>query len=106
MYMLPVQSHVGPQLKVQHAVKEICHPSELAGAQHAPVMRPPFTFSRNSWPGFELSSRAHAGPRAAAVDPERVGLLVSLSELSMLLSSSQILATRPVAAISAPMSRL
>jgi hypothetical protein len=27
-YMLPLPSHKGPQLKIQHAVKENCHPSE------------------------------------------------------------------------------
>jgi hypothetical protein len=37
-------------------------------------MRPPFTFRRNLWPSFEFSPHACAGPRAAAVEDEGVGL--------------------------------
>ncbi len=67
-------------------------------AQHAPVVRPPSTFSRIVRPGFEFSPRARAGPRAAAVRVEGFilpGVLVMLSTLSC---SSQILATRSAAA--------
>jgi hypothetical protein len=46
-----------------------CH-----GAQHTPVVRPPFTFGRILRPGFEFSPRARAGPRAAAVEDEGFGL--------------------------------
>ncbi len=68
------------------------------GAQHAPVVRPPFTFGHIVWPGFEFSPLARAGPRAAVVKVEWFvlpGVLVMLSTLSC---SSQILATRSVAA--------
>jgi hypothetical protein len=68
------------------------------GAQHNPVVRPPSTFGRIVWPGFEFSPRVHAGPRAAVVRVEGFvlpGVLVMLSTLSC---SSQILATRSVAA--------
>ncbi len=44
------------------------------GAQHAPVVRPPFTFGCILWLGFEFSPRARAGPRAAAVGDEGFGL--------------------------------
>jgi hypothetical protein len=43
-------------------------------AQHAPVMRPPFTFGCNLRPGFKFSPFACAGPRAAALGDEGVGL--------------------------------
>jgi hypothetical protein len=54
----------------------------------APVMRPPFTFGHNLWPGFELSPCARAGPRIAAVGDEGVGLsdeLVSAQHAVVLL---------------------
>jgi hypothetical protein len=49
-------------------------PVSCRGAQHAPVMRPPFTFASNLWPGFEFSPHTRAGPRAAALGDEGVGL--------------------------------
>ncbi len=66
-------------------------------AQHAPVVRPPFTFGRILQPGFEFSPRARAGPGAAAVEDEGFGHSGVLVMLSTLPYSSQILATRPVA---------
>jgi hypothetical protein len=44
------------------------------GAQHAPVVKPPFTFRCNLQTGFEFSPCAHAGPKVAAVEDERAGL--------------------------------
>jgi hypothetical protein len=76
------------------------------GAQHSPVVKPPFTFGCILWPGFKFSPGAHAGPRAAAVEYEGVGLTGVLVMLSMLSSSSQILASWPAATISPSTSRL
>jgi hypothetical protein len=73
-------------------------PVNRCGAQHAPVVRPPFTFGCILRPGFEFSPRPRAGPRAAAVEDEGLGLSGVLVMLSMVPYSSQILATRPVAA--------
>jgi hypothetical protein len=42
--------------------------------QHVPVVRPPFTYGHILQPGFEFSPHAHAGPEAAVVDDEGVGL--------------------------------
>ncbi len=74
------------------------------GAQHAPVVRPPFTFSHILRPCFEFSPCACVWPRAAADEDEGVGLHGMLVMLSMLSYSSQILATQPIAA--SPTSRL
>jgi hypothetical protein len=63
----------------------LVHP---CGAQHAPVVRPPFTFGKNLWPGFEFFPCAHARPRAAASGDEEVGLsneLVSAQHATVLL---------------------
>ncbi len=79
-------------------------PVNRHGAQHAPVMRPPFTFGRILQPGFEFSPRARAGPKAAAVEGEGFGLPGVLVMLSTLSYSSQILATRSVAASLRPRS--
>ncbi len=68
------------------------------GAQHTPVVRPPFTFGRILPPGFKFSPRARAGPRAAAVENEGFGLPGVLVMLSMLSYSSQIFTTWSVAA--------
>jgi hypothetical protein len=62
-------------------------------AQHAPVMRPSFTFGCIIWPGFEFSLCACAGLRAIAVEDEGFGLSGVLVMLSTLPYSSQILAT-------------
>ncbi len=43
-------------------------------AQHAPVMRPRFTFGCNLRPVFKFSPHARAGPRTAAVEDEGVSL--------------------------------
>ncbi len=51
----------------QHAVKRAAIPVNRHGAQHIPVVRPPFTF------GFEFSLSARARPEAAVVDDEGVG---------------------------------
>ncbi len=48
------------------------HPGEPPWGQHAPVVRPPFTFGRNL--RFRASPCARAGPKAAAVKVEGVGL--------------------------------
>jgi hypothetical protein len=45
----------------QRAVKRAAIPVNRLGAQHIPVVRPPFTFGRILWPGFEFSPRARAG---------------------------------------------
>ncbi len=102
----PLPAHVGTQQGVQSAIKRTAILVNRHGAQHAQVVRPPFTFGRILWPGFEFSPRAQAGPRAAVVDDEGVSLPGELFRLSTLSSSFQIYATRPVAAISPPMSRL
>ncbi len=75
------------------------------GAQHAPVVRPPFTFGHILRPGFEFSPCACDWPRASVVGDEGVGLPGELFRRT-LSSSSKILTTRPVAAISLPTSRL
>ncbi len=67
------------------------------GAQHAPVVRPPFTFGHIVRPGFEFSPRACAGPRAAVVEDEGFALPGVLGMLSTLSCSSQILAMRSMA---------
>jgi hypothetical protein len=94
----PFQSHVGPQRRVQRAMKYFSVPVNRRGAQHAPVVRPPSTFGRIVWPGFEFSPHARAGPRAAVVKDEGFVLPGVLVMLSMLSCSSQILATQSVAA--------
>jgi hypothetical protein len=58
----------------QRAVKRAAIPVNRCGAQHIPVVRPPFIFDRILRPGFEFSPRARAGPEAAVVDDEGVGL--------------------------------
>jgi hypothetical protein len=67
----PTQAH---QQKVQCAVKEIWHPGEPPWGSARSSLRPPFTFGRNLRPSFEFSPCALAGPRAAAVENEGVGL--------------------------------
>jgi hypothetical protein len=44
------------------------------GAQHALVMKPPYTFGRNLQLSFDFSPHARAGPRAAALGDEGVCL--------------------------------
>jgi hypothetical protein len=56
----------------QLAVKRAAIPVDHCGAQHIPVVRPPSTFGRILRPCFEF--RARAGPEAAVVDDEGVGL--------------------------------
>ncbi len=58
----------------QRAVKRAAIPVNRHGAQHVPVVRPPFTFGRILRLGFEFSPRARARPEAAVVDDEGVGL--------------------------------
>jgi hypothetical protein len=82
MYMLLFQSRVGPQQQDQRAVKRAAIPVNRHGVQHMPVVRPPFTFGRILRPSFEFSSRAPAGPQAAVVDDERVGLSDELFRLT------------------------
>ncbi len=61
-YVLPFPSHVGLQLKVQQAVKEINHPGEpLWGSAHS-IHVTPIHFRHLLQPGFQFSPRAHAGP--------------------------------------------
>jgi hypothetical protein len=63
-------------------------PVNRRGAQHAPVVRPPFTFGHNLRPGFEFSPHARAGPRAAALDNKGASLsdqLVSAQHAVILL---------------------
>jgi hypothetical protein len=67
-------------------------PVNRLGAQHAPAVRPLFTFSHNLQPGFEFSPHARAGPRAAALGDEGVSLsgeLVSAQHTVVLLSDSR-----------------
>jgi hypothetical protein len=77
MYMLPFQSTHGP---VRSSVqwKSSAIPVNRWGAQHTPVVRPPFTFGCNLWSGFKFSPGAHARPRAAAVGDDEVGLFGEL----------------------------
>jgi hypothetical protein len=89
----------------QRAVKRAAIPVNCRGAQHVPVVRPPFTVGRILRPGFEFSPRAHAGPQAAVVDDDGRSSWRTIQG-DTLLSSSQILATRPVVTISLPTSRL
>jgi hypothetical protein len=91
----------------QRAVKGAAIPVDCHGAQHVPVVRPPSTYSRILRPGFEFSPRACAGPEAAVVDDEglRGRSLWRTIQAITLPSSSQILTTRPVVAISLPTSR-
>jgi hypothetical protein len=79
-------------------------PVNYHGAQHAPVVGTPFTFGRNLRPSFVFSPCAHAGPRAAAVGDEDVGLTGKLVRAQHAAVLPQILATWPVAAISTPTS--
>jgi hypothetical protein len=74
----------------QRAVKRSAIAVNRRGAQHVPVVRPPFTFGCILRPGFVFSPRARARPKAAVVDDEGVVFL----------------AMRPVFAISPPTSRL
>jgi hypothetical protein len=69
-------------------------PVNRRGAQHAPVVRPPFTFGHIVRPGFKFFPRARAGPRAAVVEDEGFVLPGMRSTLSC---SSQILTTRSAA---------
>jgi hypothetical protein len=86
--------------------KENCHPGELLWGSVCSSCEAPIHFQPFLQPGFEFSPRAHAGPRAAVVDNEEVGLPGELFKLSTLKSSSQILAAWPRAAISPPTSIL
>jgi hypothetical protein len=58
----------------QCAVKKAAIPVNRRGAQHIPVVSPPFTFGCILRPGFEFSPCACAGPEAAVVDDEGIGL--------------------------------
>jgi hypothetical protein len=81
-------------------------PVNRHGAQHTPIVRPPFTFGFNLQPGFEISPRARAGPRAAALADEGVGLsgeLVSAQQAVVLLPEP---CHGPVDAISPSTTRL
>jgi hypothetical protein len=63
----------GPPITAPISVQSRERPSRR-GAQHVPVVRPPSTFGRILWPGFEFSPRARAGSEVAVVDDEGVGL--------------------------------
>ncbi len=74
-YVLLFQATWAPSNRTnQRAVKRAAIPVDRRGAQHVPGVRPPSTFSRILRPGFEFSPRARAGPEAAVVDDEVVGL--------------------------------
>jgi hypothetical protein len=77
--VLPFQSHAGPQRRVQCAMYSSLVPLNRHGAQHAPVVRTPFTFGRIVRPGFEFSPRARAGPRAAVAEVEGLSFLACWS---------------------------
>jgi hypothetical protein len=68
------QSRVGPQQQDQRAVKRAAIPVNRRGAQHVPVVMPPFNFGRILRPSFEFSSCARAGPEAAVEDDEGIDL--------------------------------
>ncbi len=88
MYVLPFQSHVGPQQKVQCGMKENCHPGELPWGSACSSREAPFTFGYNLQPGFQFFPCARAGPRAVAVEDEGLGLpgvLVSAQHTVILL---------------------
>jgi hypothetical protein len=61
------------------AVKRAAIPVNRRGAQHVPVVRPPFTFGRILWPSFKFSPHARAGPEAAVVDDEGSVFLANYS---------------------------
>jgi hypothetical protein len=73
--MLPFHTTWAPSNRTnQRAVKRAAIPVNHRGAQHVPVVRPPSTIGHLLQPGFEFSPHARAGPKAAVVDDEGVGL--------------------------------
>jgi hypothetical protein len=70
-YVLPFQSP-SQWSSVQWGKSAI--PVNHRGALYAPIMRPPFTFCCIYTAWFWASPRARAGPRAAAVKDEGIGL--------------------------------
>jgi hypothetical protein len=74
MYVFPFQSHGGHQQKVQCVVKENYHPGEPLCGSVCSNSEAPIHFSATIYGWFRVSPRARAGPRAAAVQDERVVL--------------------------------
>jgi hypothetical protein len=79
MYVLPLQSHAGPQPKAGMRCGKSCHPGEPPWGSHAPVMGAPIHFRLPCAARFLSSPCARAGPNAAAVEDEGVGLPGKLS---------------------------
>jgi hypothetical protein len=73
MYVFPFQSHGGPQQKVQWAVKENYHPGESPWGSACPSGEATINFSSTTYGRFQVSPRARAGTRVAAVEDEGVG---------------------------------
>ncbi len=69
------------------------------GAQHAPVLWPPFTFGCKQQSGFKLPTHARVNPMAAVVGDEEVSLPGELLRAQYAVVFSQILASWPMAAI-------
>jgi hypothetical protein len=67
---------------------------------------PQLTFGRLLWPGLSFSPHARAEPKAAAAGDEEVGLPGELVMPQYAVVPSQIIASRLMAAISPPTSRL
>jgi hypothetical protein len=102
----PLPVPYGPPAKGPVRNKENCHPGEPPRGSARSSCEAPITFSCNLRLGFEFSPSARAGPRAAVVDDEGVSLPGELFKLNFLWSSCQIFATRLMATVSPPTSRL
>jgi hypothetical protein len=85
-YVLPLLSHMGPLLKVQHTVKEYSIPVNCRRAQHAPVDSLSAAYNGSV---LSFSPHACAGPIAAVVGDEEVGLPGEISGLKTLSSPSR-----------------
>jgi hypothetical protein len=73
-HVFPPPPYVDPELRVVCNEKRTFFPVNRRGAQHAPVVWLPFTFSRNIRPGFKLPPYAHADLTVAVVGDEEDGL--------------------------------
>jgi hypothetical protein len=70
-------------------MKEICHPGELLWGSARSSRQAPIHFLPQFMAQFEFSPRAHAGPTAAAVEDEGIGIsgvLVSAQHAVVLLA--------------------
>jgi hypothetical protein len=76
LYILPLPSHVGPHLEVQHAVKIICHPNELMCGSVGSYRVAHVHFRLSTRPGFEPVSTCLWGPRLLLQVMKRTAFLV------------------------------